>query len=166
MSLSAETIPLADVAKQTLRAATSYVDLLLQEALDQAADLLEYVTKNSAFPAAGTLEYRIVKRGIIALADAIYLTMPTITVTLSPYERENLGQYSYAKAHRAAVNGNPLGLPWWDMAVEVLSGQADAAVSESIHLFDENHGQYETTEGRHLMLGPEDLPLYVLPGPD
>lgn len=156
MGLASVTITAAEVAEQTLRAEADYDATLLASALEQAADLLEYVTKNDTWPEADTLGYRMVKRGVIAMADALYVSLPQMRVFMSPFQRETIGNYTYEKLRQLAISGNPFGVPWWDVAIEILTGTTDAAVSESIHLFDQGHGQVELSDGTLVYLGPAD----------
>lgn len=84
--------------------------------------------------------------GICALADYIYLRMPYQQVIASPMQDESIGSYHYSKpiqemARNAAaleVTGESLGIPMFDLAVQLLSKRtiAGGVYSAAVRVFD------------------------------
>ena len=84
--------------------------------------------------------------GICALADYLYLRQPYRQVIASPMENETIGSYTYSKpiaemARNAAaleVTGEALGIPLFDLAVQMLAKRtlAGGIFSGGISVFE------------------------------
>ncbi len=114
--------------------------------------------------------------GICALADYFYLRQPYQQVIASPMENETIGSYSYSKpiqemARNAAaleVTGEALGIPMFDLAVQLLAKRtiAGGVYSAAIAVFDRPHDRDDKAEfqvridprtGMLHVLGPADM---------
>ena len=114
--------------------------------------------------------------GICALADWMYLRQPYQQVIAGPMETETIGSYSYSKpfsqmARNAAaleVAGEATGVPFFDLAVQILSLRtiAGGVFSAAIAVFERPHDRDDRAQlrvcvdpctGQLHVLGPADL---------
>ena len=114
--------------------------------------------------------------GICALADYLYLRQPYRQVIASPMENETIGSYSYSKpiqemARNAAaleVTGEALGIPMFDLAVQMLAKRtlAGGIFSGGISVFEKPRDRDGKAElrvhrdpetGQLAVLGPADM---------
>ena len=126
--------------------------------------------------------------GICALADYLYLRQPYQSVIASPMQNENIGSYSYSKpiqemARNAAaleVTGEALGIPLFDLAVQMLAQRsiAGGVYSGSVSVFERPHdkdgkAQLQVRVDPHTgslhVLGPADMnqidwPMFMVSG--
>jgi hypothetical protein len=121
--------------------------------------------------------------GICALADYIYLRQPYQQVIASPMQDESIGSYHYSKpiqemARNAAaleVTGESLGIPMFDLAVQLLALRtiAGGVYSASISVFERPHDRDDRAQfwirrdcvtGQLQLLGPSDMNQIDFPG--
>ena len=114
--------------------------------------------------------------GICSLADYLYLRQPYRQVIASPMENETIGSYTYSKpiaemARNAAaleVTGEALGIPMFDLAVQMLAKRtlAGGIFSGGISVFEKPRDRDGKAElrvhrdpetGALAVLGPADL---------
>lgn len=114
--------------------------------------------------------------GICALADWIYLRQPYRQVIASPMQNETIGSYSYSKPFQMAgrnaaameVTGEALGIPLFDLAVQMLAKRtiAGGVYSGAISVFEKPRDRDGKAElrvhrdpetGALAVLGPADL---------
>lgn len=127
----------------------------LYEALEQAGDLLELATGLTSVPSEG-LVARIARRGILAMAEAIYEGNAFRDYRHSPFRSETIGSYTYSLAEGNVLAGIPTGISWFDVAVDRLTESSVPTISSSsISAFDRK-GDIETSGGRPILVGPAD----------
>jgi hypothetical protein len=136
MALPVPTV--AQLASFTGREVESYT-AYASAALAQATLLLELVTGLNDLPDDENLS-KLAVNAILEMADRLTYDQVYQQVNASPFQAETIGSYSYSKgSHFAerARSGQKLGLMWWDLALEMLSG-ADRAntASGSITVFE------------------------------
>lgn len=124
----------------------------------QASDLWIMATENEEQPVGTAFQLRMYERGVLAMAEILYLTKGTKSVIhQSPFSGETIGSYSYQLATRNIANGIPTGVDWFDYAVNMFR-PIPLTASTSIHCFDgqQDHMLAETTGGQRFLLGPGD----------
>jgi hypothetical protein len=121
--------------------------------------------------------------GICALADYIYLRQPYQQALASPMQSETIGSYNYSKpiqemARNAAaleVTGEALGVPLFDLAVQMLAKRtiAGGVFSAAISVFERPHDRDDKAQfvirrdcetGQLTLLGPADMNRIDIPG--
>jgi hypothetical protein len=118
MALASPTV--ADLATFTGRESNTFGDFA-SEALAQATLLLYLSTDLTGYPEDPDLAM-LAKYGILDMADKIYLSQPYKTATISPFQSETIGSYSYSKMTQAVKKGDATGVAWFDLAVSKLKG--------------------------------------------
>lgn len=156
-------IPTADQLQQFSGEAISalYTDEAYSEfAIQMSADWLFLATGLAGWPISG-FEQRLLTNAILQMAQALYLAQPFKNVLASPFASEKIGNYSYQKAAGAAANGMPIGLSWFDAAVQYFVGTNITEDSATRGMEDDNVwttvGDAETEETHRQLLGPADL---------
>ena len=114
--------------------------------------------------------------GICALADYFYLRQPYQQAIAGPFMTESIGSYNYSKpiqemARNAAaleVTGEALGIPMFDLAVQMLAKRtvAGGVYSAAIRVFEKPHDKDDRAQmkihrdpetGQLVLLGPSDM---------
>lgn len=95
-----------------------------EASLEQAADLFVIATGVDADPAT-PFERRLVQRAILSLAHYLIVTDEDREAAYSPFSSERIGSYSYSKSAQAVMEGNKLGVMWFDQAVQWFSNKID-----------------------------------------
>lgn len=102
----------------------------------------------------------LAQMGLLAMADAIYLTQQHQKVLANPFSSETIGSYSYSKVAGAVMTGLPTGVTWFDLAVSKLSIcsiVANIPIGGGIEVF-ENDAVFTTGSGGNVrMLSPKDM---------
>lgn len=137
------------------------------EALEQAGDLFELATGLLSLPTSG-LDQRLARRGILAMAEAIYEGNNYRELRHSPFRSETIGSYNYQLFDASIRSGIPTGIAWFDMAVERLKVTFSAISGSAIAAFD-RPGDLQLVDGRWILVGPADTEnfkqgSYRLPG--
>lgn len=132
----------------------SHFGTFIYEALDEAGDLFELATGLTALPTSG-LAARLARRGILAMAEALYEGNAYRDARHSPFRSETIGSYSYQLAEGSVLSGIPTGIAWFDLAVERLRVNRQTITSSSISAFD-RAGDVRTEGGRPILVGPAD----------
>lgn len=155
MALPVPTVEqLADFTGREPGSYTAYAE----SALAQATLLLEIVTGITEMPTDATLS-QLAQNAILELADKLTYDQVYSQVIASPFQSETIGSYSYSKgvnfAERAKT-GQRLGLLWWDLALERLTGvDTGGAASGSIAVFDRTEITVDT-DGNRAVLNPAE----------
>lgn len=105
--------------------------------LQAATDLMELATGIHTDFEPGTLEARVMRRGILDLTWYIGTSMEDRDSLFSPFSSERIGSYSYSKAASAISMRGKTGVPFFDLAVDHLSGLNEslaATYSQSEHV--------------------------------
>ncbi len=147
-----------DLAGFTGKSPDHYADPYVYEALEQASDLLELATRIDRLPPEGTLLYRIARRGVLAMAEAIFEGNQVRDLRFSPFKSETIGSYTYSLAEGSVLSGIPTGISWFDAAVDRMrleAGASDTISNSSISAFD-RPGDTGTANGRPILIGPAD----------
>lgn len=104
---------------------------------------------------------------ICQLADRLILEQPYAAAIASPYQSETIMSYSYSKGSTIATtatrarNGLPLGLFWWDLAIDELTvAGAGVIASGVISVQDED---ILGTPPDQFILGPDQMTANVPP---
>lgn len=122
------------------------------EALAQATLLFYLASSIEDYPAEDSLN-KLVKYGILDMADKIYLSQPYKEDLASPFQSETIGTYSYSKTVNAVKKGNATGVMWFDLAVSKLKvGGSGIGASGSIEGM-EFDGLGATSDGRAKIIG-------------
>lgn len=124
------------------------------EALEQAGDLFELATGLIALPVSG-LASRVARRGVLAMAEALFEGNAYREARFSPFRSETIGSYTYSLAEGSVLAGIPTGISWFDLAVDRLKVIAETVSSRSISAFD-RPGDVQQLEGRWILTGPAD----------
>ncbi len=106
---------------------------------------------------------------ILQLADRLILEQPYAATVASPYQSETIMSYTYSKGSTLATtvsrarNGLPLGLFWWDLAIDELTVAGGVKITSGvISVQDED---ILGTAPNQFILGPDqmapDVPPYV-----
>lgn len=132
---------------------TIYYERFVTEALSQAGDLFELASGLTELPDGG-LDSRVAKRGVLAMAEALYEGQNSRDLRFSPFRTETIGSYSYSLATNAIVRGVPTGIDWFDLAVTQLRG--NAVSNSSVHAFDRPGDYAEGVDGEKILVGPAD----------
>ncbi len=90
-----------------------YTEHLLQ----LATDLMAAATGLEADPPTAGYTYRLMRQGILAMAHALSIRNDMREELFSPYSSERLGSYSYQKATKDILTGEPTGVFLFDLAV-------------------------------------------------
>ncbi|MFA7264859.1 MAG: hypothetical protein WC054_00865 [Candidatus Nanopelagicales bacterium] len=152
-----------DLSNFTGQSPEHYDRPFVMEALAQAGDLLELALSSvsiTELPPANTLLGRTARRGVLAMAEAIFEGNNHRDMRFSPFKTENIGSYSYTLAEQNVLAGIPSGVSWFDVAVsKLLDAAADAFTSTisnaSISAFD-RPGDIGWAGGRPILTGPAD----------
>lgn len=148
-----------DLARFTGRE-IDYFDSFVMESIDQAGDLFEIATDLTVFPTQG-IDGRIARRGVLAMAEAIYEGNAYRDLRASPFRTETIGTYTYALAESNVLSGVPSGVAWFDIAVERLRADTGSSISgSSISAFD-RPGDVIDLDGRPVLIGPADTEDFV-----
>lgn len=96
---------------------------------------------------------------IEAMADTFVLSQPFQAAVVAPFQSETIGGYSYSKAMRQLLAGQPTGVMWFDLAVQRLGISKDVArvTSDSLELFERDLHVRHEFDGHFKLLGPEDI---------
>lgn len=149
-----------DLANFTGRSPDHYTDQYVMEALDQAADLFEIATRLTTFPTSG-LAGRLARRGVLAMADALFEALPYRDLKNSPFKSETIGSYTYSLAESSVLSGIPTRVAWFDLAVDRLAAYVSATISnDSVAAFD-RPGDLAAIDGRTILVGPADSEDFV-----
>lgn len=126
------------------------------QSLDQAMDLM-VIAAGSDVPPESALDLRIIKNGICQLAEAIIRTLPERHMAASVISKESAGNYSYSTVRGLILQGIPVGLLWFDLAVDKLQELNHTTPNASISttVFENEHILVDTNGKKHL-LGPLD----------
>lgn len=146
----------AELALFTGRSEASF-DAYFQAALEQATLLLALLTGLDALPD-DPQQAKLVKFAIMELADQLILEQPYKEETGGPFSSETLGGYSYAQSQSfvKAKERKPLGLLWWDLAVEMLAGGERSKVASGAIRTD--NGLFRALDtGEPWIVGPHEL---------
>lgn len=98
-----------------------------EQALIQSTDVMWVATGIEEYPT-DPREARIVKNAIMELSRYLLASEEVADRTYNNFSSETIGSYTYSKAQRALVSiqsGIPLGLFWVDLAISMLSREAD-----------------------------------------
>jgi hypothetical protein len=152
-----------DLSNFTGKSPDHYADQFVYEALMQAGDLLELATRLSVLPSADTLLGRTARRGVLAMAEAIFEGNAHRDLRFSPFKNEVIGSYSYTLAEQSVLAGIPTGVSWFDVAVDRIVdalSQTTAISNSSVAAFDR---PWDTTalDGRTVLVGPADVENFV-----
>ena len=101
-----------------------------EAALQQAADLFWLATSLTEYPP-DAQSVRMIKYAMMEMAQYLLVQDDNKTEIFSPYNSERIGSYSYSKLARAdsKIQRNiPLGLFWWDKAVNMFATANLAAI--------------------------------------
>lgn len=90
-------------------------------ALPQALLLFKIGTCLASPDDLSTDDKQLVDFAILSLADAIHLSAPYQAAKANPFSGEGIGSYNYSKAVQAVQRGLPIGVMWFDLAIERLS---------------------------------------------
>jgi hypothetical protein len=135
---------------------TTYYNRYVTEALEQASDLFELATALEEMPDPG-LNFRLAKRGILAMAEVLYEGQVVRDLRFSPFKTETIGSYNYSLAEAAVLQGIPTGISWFDLAVSRLRVGVSTIGSSKIHVFDRPGDFVTDTESTEVYLpGPAD----------
>lgn len=145
-----------DLSTFTGKSPEHYSSSFVMEALAQSGDLFELATNLTTLPPEGTLNGRIARRGILAMAEALFEGNAYRDLRVSPFKTETIGSYTYTLAEGNVLAGIPTGISWFDVAVSRLATDVGTGVaSTSISAFD-RPGDIATVGGRHILVGPAD----------
>ncbi len=134
-------------------------------ALTQATLFFSIVTRLTAMPSDPDLAL-LAKYAILQLADRLFLEQPYAEDVAKPYQSETIMSYSYSMGTTAqrARNGLPLGLFWWDLAVDELTVPGDGNVASGLIAVSDPELLVDA-DGQVFIAGPDDLddgrPAYV-----
>lgn len=106
--------------------------------LQAATDLMELATGLSVDFPDGSLEQRVMTRGILDLAWYIGTSMEDRDAQFSPFASERIGSYSYSKAQTSIALYGKTGVPFFDLAVANLVGLSDVFGATGVALYAEN----------------------------
>lgn len=149
------TFTLADLADYSGRPEASYTSYTTQ-ALAQASLLFKFASCLTDWPSDAD-EAELAKYAILSLADIIFLSQPFAATLATPFISETIGSYSYSKAVNAIRAGTPLGISWFDLAVERLGiCEIEGPLSSDHGSFTEGF-YYTDSDGYKQILGPEDF---------
>lgn len=153
-----------DLAGFTGKSLAHYNDPFVVEALLQAGDLLEIATRVSVLPPVTTLLGRTARRGVLAMAEALFEGNQHRDLRFSPFKTETIGSYNYTLAEGSVLAGIPTGISWFDVAVDRLRTEmgVDGAVisNDAIAAFD-RPGDTANLGGRPILIGPADTENFV-----
>jgi len=122
------------------------------EALTQATLLFYLASGIEEYPEDLQLA-RLAKYGILDMADKIYLSQPYKEASISPFQSETIGSYSYSRLTQAVKKGDSTGVMWFDMAVNKLkAGGTGIGASGSIQGMEWD-GIEHSAEGRNRISG-------------
>ena len=147
-----------DLARFTGKSPDHYTDPYVYEALAQAGDLLELASRVSVVPAEDTLLGRLARRGVLAMAEAIFEGNAVRDLRFSPFKSETIGSYTYSLAEGSVLAGIPTGISWFDVAVERLRlawSESGTISNSSISAFDRPK-DVGTVGDRRILIGPAD----------
>lgn len=134
------------------------------EALLQAGDLFEIATRIPTLPDVATLNGRLAKRGILAMAEAIYEGNQYRDLRTSPFKSETIGSYTYLLAEASVLKGIPTGISWFDLAVDRLAWNtndtAQSVSSTSVAAFD-RPGDVRQIGKDYILIGPADTDKFT-----
>jgi hypothetical protein len=150
-------LTLIELAKFTGKT-TTYYDLYVGEAIEQASDLFELATSLTEMPEEG-LNLRLARRGILAMAEILYEAQKHRDLRHSPFRSETIGSYSYSLAESKVLQGIPTGVSWFDLAVSRLKVGVSTIGNSSIHAFDRPGDLAEVGTETYLP-GPADSNSY------
>lgn len=142
-------------------AAQYQTDLKYAEtALQQAADLLFIATGLEDTPASN-FEKRLLSNGVCEMAEALFLQQQYKPTLAAPFQSERIGNYSYSKVKASLDAGVPVGLSFFDEAVQYFM-DSDIPQMVSTHGMEDDGiwitpGDTETEETSRALLGPADL---------
>lgn len=146
-------LTLVDLAKFTGKDPNYYGRFVI-EAIEQGEDLFELASLREVMPDK-PIEFRLARRGILAMAEALYEGQPNRDIQFSPFRSETIGSYTYSTADSAIQHGIPTGVAWFDLSVERLRTQIPLVDNVSIHAFDRPF-DLVTVNGEKYLPGPAD----------
>lgn len=145
------------LAKFTGRPLDYFGGPFVVEALEQSGDLFQLATDRTELPAAETIEGRLARRGVLAMAEAFIEGNKSRDLRFSPFKSETIGSYTYTLAEQNVLAGVPTGISWFDIAVSRLALDIGTGVSNSsISAFD-RLGDIVSISGRDVLIGPADV---------
>lgn len=144
-----------DLASYTGKSPAHYSDRFVMEALEQAGDLFEIATRLSELPPANTLNGRTARRGVLAMAEAIFEGNAYRDLRMSPFKSETIGSYTYSLAESNVLAGIPTGISWFDLAVDRLAVGIPSISNHSVAAFP-RPGDVVTVDGQNVLIGPAD----------
>lgn len=140
-----------------------------EESLQAAADLMELASDVHEDPTED-LDLRVVTRGILSMAFALWIRGDDSEASYSPFSSERIGNYSYTKATNLISNRESTGVAAFDTAVSLLSrayveGEAPPAMSSET-VFDYGYAVDPGVDGNPLLHDPPTSgdPIYHDPG--
>lgn len=157
-------LTLTDLASFSGRSEDSYrLADYVDEIISQATDLLQLATGLSEWPS-DPLNARLAKRGVLDMADALYLSQAHRKAVISPFQSETIGSYSYSKAARQIAGGFPTGIGWFDLARATLIQTDDVLTSvfanTATTVFENDTIGVDISKApnRRTVVGPADSP--------
>lgn len=103
----------------------------IQMHLQIATDMLSLATGVTEDLPADTPLGRLFRIAILDLAWYIGTSMEERDAMFSPFSSERIGSYSYSKAMAAARSGQALGVPFFDMVVQMLADDEQYATADT-----------------------------------
>jgi hypothetical protein len=102
-------------------------EVLAEDQLQAATDLMEIATRGclDGTDPEDELEIRVMKRGIMQMAQALSIYSSGAQKALSPFQSETIGGYSYTKAEGFILGGTMTGIPYFDSALGILLDGCD-----------------------------------------
>jgi hypothetical protein len=149
MSLAPPTV--ADLAAFTGRDSNTFTNYA-PTALDQATLLFYFATELSEYPDDTELA-KLVKYGIMDMADKIYLSQKYAEAAASPFQSESIGSYSYSKMTQAVKKKLGTGVMWFDLAVSKLKAPGSLIGQTGSIEGMEWDGLERGTDGRSRIIG-------------
>lgn len=114
--------------------------------LRQAADLFIVATSVTDEPT-DTFSVRMKNNAICSLAHWLLVTNDDRDAQYSPFTSERIGSYSYSKAMQSVTSRQPVGVLWFDTAVQwFISQQDELEWSTSENVFATSYREFIDTE--------------------
>jgi hypothetical protein len=161
---------LTDLAAFSGRPEASYSQFG-NNALIQATLMFTVLTEISDPTALSADDQLLANMGIEAYADYLYLRQPYAQAIAGPFTNETIGSYSYGKAmgevarnaQASEVQGEALGVPFFDLAVRMLAvrSRAGGVFHGGIQVFEHQNERTEKYDGAGLHWDKITGRLYV-----
>lgn len=141
----------ADLASFTGRESNTFGQFVT-EALSQATLLFYLATDINQYPEDESLT-QLAKYGILDMADKIYLSQPYQESSVSPFQSETIGSYSYTKAVASVRKGDATGVMWFDLAVNKLKRSGSGIGAGGSIQGMEYDGIEQNASGKYVIIG-------------